>query len=127
MLSSQRIHHVSIFAKDLEISTRFYEDVVGIRRMERPPFSSAGVWFEVGESGAQVHLMELQPGSDVLDRPQHSEHFALWMESYEKTIQWLEHCKVPYDSYPDSVAGFAQIYIRDPDGHLIELACDKNS
>ncbi|UVI32963.1 VOC family protein [Paenibacillus spongiae] len=127
MLSSQRIHHVSVFARDLEVSTRFYTDVLGVRRIERPPFSNEGTWFEVGESKHQIHLMALPQGSDVLDRPQHSEHFALWVDSYKKTIAWLDQCSVPYDAYPDSVAGFAQIYIRDPDGHLIELSCDYNS
>lgn len=48
-------------------------------------------------------------------------HFALWVKSYKNTIQWLEHIGVSYEARPQSVAGFAQIYILDVDNNIIEF------
>src|SRR5712692_4333537 len=49
-----RINHVSIAAKDLEKSTRFYEDVFAMERIPTPTFGAPVQWLRVGDM--QLHL-----------------------------------------------------------------------
>ena len=49
------INHVSIAAKDLEESARFYEEVFGMERIPAPDFAAARAWLRVGEM--QLHLL----------------------------------------------------------------------
>jgi lactoylglutathione lyase len=48
------INHVSISARDLEESTRFYETVLGMERIPTPVFERPTQWLRVGE--LQLHL-----------------------------------------------------------------------
>ena len=43
------LNHVSIHARDLEESTRFYEEFFGMRRVATPDFGYPVQWLEVGE------------------------------------------------------------------------------
>ena len=48
------INHVSISARDLEESARFYEQVFGMERIATPIFDTPVVWLRVGD--LQLHL-----------------------------------------------------------------------
>src|SRR3954468_3698706 len=48
------INHVSIAARDLEESARFYEEVFGMERIPTPTFASPVLWLRVGD--LQLHL-----------------------------------------------------------------------
>lgn len=66
------LHHVSLFVYDMEASTRFYtdglglslheefDDIVGLRGVNRFPFTVASVFLEAGEG----RYIELHPAGD---------------------------------------------------------------
>jgi glyoxylase I family protein len=121
MVEFERIHHVSLAVRDLEKAQKFYTEVLRFQEIERPPFKSKGVWYAVGDQ--QLHLLEHPNGGtlrvggiDSVDG-----HFAIWVKSYKNTIEWLEKVGVSYEARPQSVAGFAQIYILDVDNNVIEF------
>lgn len=121
MIDFERIHHVSLAVRNLEKARKFYSEVLNLQEIKRPPFNSRGIWYAVGDQ--QLHLLEhpigetlRQSGIDSVDG-----HFAIWVKSYKKTIEWLERADVKYEARPNSVAGFAQIYILDPDNNIIEF------
>lgn len=121
MITFTRIHHVSIAVRDLERARRFYSDVLKLPEIERPPFKSKGIWYAIGDQ--QLHLIE-QPRGETLRAggiDSTDGHFAVWVASYRDTIAWLEQAAIPYDARPNSVAGFAQIYILDVDNNVIEF------
>ncbi|MCZ8511317.1 VOC family protein [Paenibacillus filicis] len=122
MIQFERIHHVSLAVRDLALARSFYSDKLRFQEIERPPFKSRGVWYAIGSS-QQLHLLEHPNGEalrtsgiDSVDG-----HFAIWVTSYSGTIAWLENQGIPYEARPQSVAGFAQIYILDPDHNIIEF------
>lgn len=121
MIEFERIHHVSLAVRDLEKAKKFYSDLFHFQEIERPPFKSNGVWYAIGNQ--QLHLLEHPNGETLRTSAIDSVdgHFALWVKSYKNTIEWLEHIGVPYEARPQSVAGFAQIYILDPDHNIIEF------
>lgn len=127
MIEFVRLHHVSLAVRELETARAFYSGVLRFREIERPPFQSKGVWYEVGDQ--QLHLLE-HPVSDTLrDRGIDTTdgHFAIWVNSYSRTREWLDLQGVEYEARPDSVAGFAQIFVLDPDRNIIEFGAPYSS
>lgn len=122
------IHHISLYVRDLAISERFYTEVLQLRKIERPPFDLPGSWFDIGGGGQQLHLMLASDRPEMDDQAtSHRKpgHFAIWIDSYPAAIDRLTQYQIPYTAKQESVAGFAQIYIRDPDQHIIELAAEQ--
>ena len=125
------IHHVALTVSDLERSRAFYRDVLGLREIDRPPFNFPGAWFQVGES-QHVHLI-------VHDKATYREgkgldtrdvHFAMRVADYWATVEYLKSRGYSPDSTdefrkiiinPQATAGFPQMYIMDPDRHVIEI------
>ncbi|MFH5181766.1 VOC family protein [Paenibacillus sp. TAB 01] len=125
MFTIEGIHHVSIAVRDLARAKAFYEQVLGLQEMERPPFDFQGAWYAVG-TGQQLHLIvhegeTLRQGEiDTRDG-----HFAIRVASYKETKAWLEKTGVPFEARPHARAGFPQIYVLDPDRNVIELNADQ--
>jgi catechol 2,3-dioxygenase-like lactoylglutathione lyase family enzyme len=119
------IHHVSVTVRDLEVSRRFYRDVLGLTEIARPPFPFAGAWFGIGGS-QHLHLIVNPAGTyraaasiDTKDM-----HVALRVPSYSAALAWLRAHGIGDDAMrvnPRATAGFPQIYILDPDHHVIEI------
>jgi catechol 2,3-dioxygenase-like lactoylglutathione lyase family enzyme len=109
--------HVSIVARDLDESAKFYAQLFGLEEVPSPDFSRPVRWFRVGD--LQLHLFE----SD--DEAHFSVHFALDVDDFEAVYREAqERGCLDNDSYagvrelPD---GAAQAYLRDPAGNLIEI------
>ncbi|WIV18604.1 VOC family protein [Paenibacillus polygoni] len=128
MIEMERIHHVSLAVRDLTKAHQFYSEKLQLKQITRPPFDSTGVWYAIGEE-QQLHLLQ-HPAGETLRKSgidTTDGHFAVWVKSYEKTKHWLESVGIPYEARPNSVAGFAQIFILDPDQNIIEFAAPYSS
>lgn len=121
-IKPEGIHHVSLIVTDVDRAKAFYINVLGLEEMERPAFDFPGAWLAVGNTGQQVHLLvhdgetKRTKGIDSRDG-----HFALRVPSYDATIAWLDEQQIPYKAKPNSITGFKQIFILDPDHNIIEL------
>ena len=133
MIEISGLHHVSLAVSNLERSKAFYRDVLALKEIERPAFEFAGAWFAVGDR--QLHLI-------VHDKPtlrtrgidSHDVHVALRVTSYRETVSFLEACGYSSDARDDTKrlkenkwgkAGFPQVFILDPDRHVIELNAER--
>ena len=119
-MRATRVNHVSIFARDLEESARFYEDLFGMERVPTARFPQGRVlWLKAGEQ--QLHLFE----SDE-DDPTSRHHFGMDVDDFEAVYAKAKKLDVldteafgsPLRSHP---AGWVQLYLRDPAGNLIEV------
>ncbi len=125
------LHHASVITRDLERSARFYEGVLGLERIARPPFAVEGIWLGLGPS-LQVHLT-LWPAGNFRTGPVDGNdvHFAMRTTAFEAMVERLNAAGYRDDLPADDpmymllrrngVAGFAQLYVMDPDRNILEI------
>jgi glyoxylase I family protein len=129
------IHHVALTVTDIERSRKFYREILSIHEIPRPPFGFAGAWFQLGGS-QQVHLI-VHDRATFREKPLDTRdvHFAVRVPSYSAAVQFLDgkgyrEDAAPDDPYcmilqPHATAGYPQIYICDPDRHVIEINAER--
>jgi lactoylglutathione lyase len=110
------INHVSISARDLEESTRFYERVFGMSRIPTPAFATPVQWLRVGN--LQLHLFLDHDGTAPSRH-----HVGFTVDDFDAaydavavatSAEWgADLVELP--------SGQVQLYFRDPAGNLIEL------
>jgi lactoylglutathione lyase len=112
------LNHVAIHVSDVEKSCRFYREMLQLEPLPRPAFTFPGAWFRLGAT-QELHI--------IGDRAQpvfshnRGNHFALQVDdlgAWERHMDSLGAEHLPRKTRPD---GAAQLFIRDPDGHVIEL------
>ncbi|MBW3539393.1 MAG: VOC family protein [Planctomycetes bacterium] len=124
-LAVEALDHVTIVVKDLEASRRFYVDALGMQEVERPGFSFAGKWFQAGPT--QIHLIlehgESGPaGWHDGEKNSRQHHFAFRVDDAHAAARRLEELGVTFVAKPkERPDGFVQVFVSDPDGHIVEL------
>ena len=112
----QSLDHASVRITDLARSRAFYEGILGLRLAPRPDLGFPGTWYDLG--GAQLHL--IQQGKMFEDIDPTDPHLALRVEGVERVRQTLDGRGIPYLHF-----GGPQLWIRDPDGNVIELNVER--
>jgi catechol 2,3-dioxygenase-like lactoylglutathione lyase family enzyme len=111
---------------DLERAKGFYEDVIGLRELPRPAFDFPGAWYELGDG--QLHLIAhttprtLRGTTEIDSR---DGHFAVRVADYEATLEHLRAHGIAIRERPTNPTPWAQLYITDPDGNVIELNVER--
>ena len=126
------IHHITLISANLERSTAFYRDLLGLRLVEagvnQDDPGARHFWFgdADGAPGTLVTLFEypqMEAGSVGVGS---THHFAFCVSGEDELEGWrryLESRGVPSTQVLDR-GRFKSIYLRDPDGHIVEIATD---
>jgi catechol 2,3-dioxygenase len=103
------IHEITFEGEDLERSIAFYRDVLGLPLLSRGPQQA---WFCIG-----TQLLALF----THDRPGSGQHFALLIppEMAKKARDALIAHGFPEETMQQDDG--LSVYVRDPDGNMIEL------
>jgi glyoxylase I family protein len=113
-------HHAGFLVTDIERAAAFYETVFGFPTLERPDFGFPGRWYDLG-NGQQLHLMSTeQMPAHTTGNPKFDRHIALEVPDLEQTAAQLTELGVPFAA-GSGRGGAAQLFVRDPDGNMIEL------
>jgi catechol 2,3-dioxygenase-like lactoylglutathione lyase family enzyme len=123
-----RLDHLVITCRDVEISASWYQRVLGMEREEFGPHRRTSLRF----GGQKINLRPVSatqeewftgsaggvPGTDDLC-------FVVTMKS-DQVAEYLRACGVTVEVGPVAKAGalgpIMSVYCRDPDGNLIEIA-----
>lgn len=112
------LNHVALLVTDVARSCEFYLRVLQLAPLPRPAFDFPGAWFRLGET-QELHLIGGR--SEPIVSGNRSNHFALLttdIMAWEKHLTNVAADFQPRKRRPD---GAWQIFLRDPDGHTIEL------
>ena len=120
MIKASRLLHVSLLVADLDRARPFYEGVLGLEPSPaRPAMSFDGVWYDIGDG--QIHLLCLPSPDPVEGRPAHGgrdRHTALAVAGWEELRNKLDAEGIGYTL---SRSGRRALFVRDPDGNVLEL------
>jgi catechol 2,3-dioxygenase-like lactoylglutathione lyase family enzyme len=115
------LNHVALLVSDVERSCQFYRDVLRLEQIPRPAFNFPGAWFRLGVA-QELHLIGGENIEPAVPRTR-GNHFALRVDDPEAWRQHLQPSNVIVRGPVKRPDGATQIFIRDPDGHLVELFC----
>ena len=115
-----RSHHISFSVADLDASKRFYGGLLGLAEIPRPAMGLGGVWYRAGET--EVHLIVRPDGIDTGAPPAKltpvADHAAFQIDDYEAAVA---HLRAAGLDVLETNRNLGQLWVRDPDGHVIEL------
>ena len=122
-----QLNHVALHVQDVERSVAFYRDVLQLPQIDRPAFNFPGAWFQLGdatgEDRQELHLIgRNQPkhGDDAFSVPR-ERHFAMKVDDIDAAAAHLREHGIEFTGPNPRPDGAKQIFLRDPDEHVIEL------
>jgi catechol 2,3-dioxygenase-like lactoylglutathione lyase family enzyme len=113
-----RINHVSIGARQLGDSIRFYTELFGAEQIDTPNFGYPVQWLRLGD--LQIHLFQRSQPAPAYH------HFAVEVDDFETVFRrTLEvHDRNTMGAHLNELpTGQVQLYLRDPGGNLVEVNC----
>lgn len=117
-MKTLELNHVAIHVQDVNASCAFYRDILKLDPIPRPAFTFPGAWFRLGSS-QELHI--IGDRSDPVFSHNRGNHFALRVDNLDEWEQHLQAMGYPFMPRKQRPDGAFQVFLRDPDGHVIEL------
>ncbi len=118
------LDHFNIRTRKLKGTVAFYEDALGLENGERPNFSFPGAWM-YSNGKPVVHLVDIAPTAEA-QKPDSGvvHHVAFVSEGFDTMKAHLATKGIWYDTREVPGVPVWQIFVRDPNGVMIELNYD---
>jgi catechol 2,3-dioxygenase-like lactoylglutathione lyase family enzyme len=115
------LDHFNIRTRKLAETVRFYEDILGLTKGERPNFAFPGAWM-YSEGKPVVHLVDISP----TEEPQKPDsgvvhHVAFASFGFADMKRRLQSKGMEFDARQVPGGELWQIFVNDPNGVMIEL------
>jgi lactoylglutathione lyase len=118
------LEHIAVYVHNLEKSTAFYQDIIGLDTIPEPFHDGRHTWFAVG-GHAKLHLIG---GAAAITDHDKNSHLCFTVPSVTDFMQKLQKNRVPFEDWngkPQAatvrIDGVKQVYFKDPDGWWIEV------
>jgi catechol 2,3-dioxygenase-like lactoylglutathione lyase family enzyme len=123
----KHIDHITLVVRDVDASRKFYVGLLGMTEVARPAFSFDGAWFRAGAT--LIHLIKEHDRSgpagypvEVLVRSSRNHHFAFEVDDARASAEMLKSMGVELlDDAKLRPDGAVQVFLTDPDHHVVEL------
>ena len=128
-LGVRQLDHVTLIVSDLDATREFYVDFLGMVEVPRPNFDFPGLWFQANNTLIHVTLEDEYAGKAGWGDYQNAKslprghHIAFLVDDASDVVAEIEASRYdvirPLSTRPD---GAKQIFIADPDGHVVEIS-----
>ncbi|WP_027136682.1 VOC family protein [Gaetbulibacter saemankumensis] len=120
------LDHVAIRVADMEVSAKWYENVLGLQRYQLPEWGDFPIFLLSGRSG--IALFPANTTDSKLDPASKNvkiDHFAFNVthDNFEKAKKRYRELGLNFNVQDHYY--FHSIYTKDPDGHTVELTTIK--
>jgi catechol 2,3-dioxygenase-like lactoylglutathione lyase family enzyme len=124
------IHHITLLVADVERSLAFYRNLLGMRLVKETvnddDRSARHLIFgdAEGRPGTLITCLEYPDLDEGSVGRGSTHHFALAVDSEQELAAWKDYLVsrgIPTTDVMDR-SDFKSIYLRDPDGHILEIA-----
>ncbi len=109
------VNHVTYNVRDKVKALRFWEDVLGVKRIPSQVDSEHIIWLQI-PSGAMIHLIETPDGPSI---PSH--HGAFEVDDIEAAQKSVRSMKVETTEITTRNDGQRVFFLNDPEGNRIEV------
>ena len=111
------VNHLTYNVKDKERALRFWEDVLGVKRIPSQVDAEHIIWLQL-PSGTMVHLVE---NADAPSAPSH--HGAFEVDDIDKAFETLRAKGIETDSETINTRNDGQrvFFLHDTEGNRIEI------
>lgn len=136
-MALKKLAHFSVRCTDLDLSKKFYTEILGFQVGFRPAFPFPGIWLYQGGDEAEfgvVHLIGIDKNDpnglkDYLGDKQEStlhgsaavDHIAFIASDLSDMHRRLQQGGVPFRERTVPGLGLHQLFVEDPSGITIEL------
>jgi lactoylglutathione lyase len=121
-----QFNHAAYYVKSLAVSTKFYEETIGLEKIPEPFHDGKHTWFSTG----QGHLHVIEGAAEITEHDKNT-HFCLSVPNFDDFKKRLDDLKYPYENWAGDqlavtkrVDGIQQLYLKDPDGYWVEINSD---
>ncbi len=119
--------HITLIVADLEATREFYVNLLGMTESTRPDFDFPGAWFAIGN--VQIHATVASElaglagwGDRQVKSTSRGHHFAFEVSDVNAAYEQVKRVGIEVGDGPKTRPdGARQLYIYDPDRHLVEL------
>jgi lactoylglutathione lyase len=123
------LNHIAFYVKDLQRSTSFYKDLIGLDTIPEPFHDGKHTWFQIGPQ-SHLHIISGETKTVVREK---TSHVCFSVQDMNVFLEKLHKAGIPYEdwagkkqSVTNRVDGVKQIYLTDPDGFWLEINDAKN-
>jgi catechol 2,3-dioxygenase-like lactoylglutathione lyase family enzyme len=112
------MNHFTILTDDVDATTAFYGDLLGLMPGWRPPLNFPGAWLYAGGQPI-LHVIGGRPTAEL--KAGVIDHMAFTANGLAATIAKLEARELPYDCRRLPDRGTWQLFFHDPNGARVEM------
>ncbi len=124
------IHHITLLVSDLDRSLAFYRNLLGMRLVKQTvnEDDTSARHFVFGDAdgrpGTLITCLEYPDLDEGKVGRGSTHHFALSVESVEELAAWKQYLQEKGIATTEVMEreDSRSIYLRDPDGHIVEIA-----
>jgi catechol 2,3-dioxygenase-like lactoylglutathione lyase family enzyme len=134
MIKLQRLGHVLIAVRDLEVSKKFYMELLGFKLLEQDP-EHGGVFLTIGGYGNTLDLFpSMAPDAGPPSASEAGLMRGLGVKHVAFAVETEEDLKAAYFALQDAGVRIQRaldhesqrsVYFYDPDGNLIEIVWER--
>ncbi len=125
---SATLNHIAVYVQDLQLSTHFYSNIIGLDTIPEPFHDGRHTWYKIGPQ-SQLHLIQ---GAGLQAHQNKNSHLCFSVPSVEDFVSTLKKNNIEFEDWAGEknkitirVDGVKQIYFKDPDGYWIEINNDR--